>query len=177
MPSLTENRKYWNVRIYIIGINGSELLLLSLFILTWLHVCLDICNWRNYNNNQLRKSVSTFGFFIDNSCLFLLFTKCKWHYLGIGQKKFIIFRWPTFICHFFSPSFYPSVRCAPYLRNRTLSGHNFWYTCVKRWYLQVFFFQFFEIFICGLLVGKMAKNGLKLKIIITSVTCHISGTV
>ena len=31
------------------------------------------------------------------------------------------------ICHFFRPS----VRRAPYLRNRTSSDHNFWYTCVK----------------------------------------------
>ena len=27
--------------------------------------------------------------------------------------------------------FFPSVRRASYLRNRTLWDHNFWYTCVK----------------------------------------------
>ena len=42
---------------------------------------------------------------------------------------------PTFICHFFRPS-----AChPPYLRNRTSSNHNFWHTCVKWWFLQVFF--------------------------------------
>ena len=131
------------------------------------------------------------------------------------------------------PSVCPSVRCAPYLRNRTSSNHNFWYTCVKWWYLQAFFI-FFQILIfwtvkgvkgqkkaqnkkqlhpscvisqkqysiwswflvqlCILMIylgfsfvrnfhfsgcygGKWAKNSLKWKIAITSVTCHISGTV
>ena len=42
---------------------------------------------------------------------------------------------PTSICHIFCPSF-----ChAPYLRNHISSDHNFWYTYVKWWYLQVFF--------------------------------------
>ena len=38
------------------------------------------------------------------------------------------------------PSFYLSlrlfVRRTPYLRNCTSSDHNFWYICVKSWYLQ-----------------------------------------
>ena len=41
----------------------------------------------------------------------------------------------TSVCHFFPPSVCPSVRpsfcCAPYLRNRTSSDHNFWCTYVK----------------------------------------------
>ena len=53
---------------------------------------------------------------------------------------------PTTICHLFRPS----VRHAPYLRNRTSSNHSFWYRCVK-WYLQVSFLFlcccFFEILI------------------------------
>ena len=38
-----------------------------------------------------------------------------------------------------------SVCRAPYLRNRTSSNHNFWYTCVNWWYLQVFFFIFLKM--------------------------------
>ena len=48
---------------------------------------------------------------------------------------------PTSICHFFRPS----VRCAPYIRNRTTSNHSFWYTCVKSC-LQVFFCLFVCLF-------------------------------
>ena len=37
-----------------------------------------------------------------------------------------------------------------HLRNRTSFNHNFWYTCVKWWYLQVFFhFIFLEIWFFG----------------------------
>ena len=35
---------------------------------------------------------------------------------------------------------------APYLRNSTAYDHEFWYTCVKWWYLEVLF-NFFHIFI------------------------------
>ena len=56
---------------------------------------------------------------------------------------------PTSICYFFCPSACPSIHlsicCAPYLRNRTSSDHNFWYTYVKWWYLQGFF-SFFQNF-------------------------------
>ena len=51
---------------------------------------------------------------------------------------------PTSISHFFRPSVRPSVHRAPYLRNQTLSNHNLWCTCVKRWYILAFFFHFFE---------------------------------
>ena len=60
----------------------------------------------------------------------------------------------TSTCHFLCPS----VACIPYLRNRTSSNHGFWYTCVK-WYLQVFFFYFFEILIFRTFRGtKIAQN-------------------
>ena len=39
-------------------------------------------------------------------------------------------------------SVYPPIHRTPHLRNRTSCDHNFWYTCVKWWYLQVFFFHF-----------------------------------
>ena len=66
---------------------------------------------------------------------------------------FFIFSWaPTSICHFFHPSVHLSVPCTPYLRNRTSSNHNFWYTCVKWWYLGVFFI-FLKFLFFGLLRG------------------------
>ena len=43
----------------------------------------------------------------------------------------------------FCPSILPSFVCplrTPYLGNCTWSDHNFWYTCVKWWYLQAFLF-------------------------------------
>ena len=51
-----------------------------------------------------------------------------------------------------------SIRCTAYLRNHTSSNHNFWYTYVKWWYLQMFisFFQNFDFL--GCYVGKRAKN-------------------
>ena len=87
---------------------------------------------------------------------------------------------PTSICHFFRPS-----ACrASYLRNRTSPNHNFWYTCVKWWYLQAFLFIFLKFWLFGLLKGqkglkkgcKRAKNSPKWKIINTFVTRLISGT-
>ena len=61
---------------------------------------------------------------------------------------------------------------APYLRNSIAYEHNFWYTCVKWWYLQVFFFFFrnFDFWGCkwGKRWPKMMKN---------SVALHISGTI
>ena len=60
---------------------------------------------------------------------------------------------PTSIYHFFRPS----VRRAPYLRNRTLSDHNFWYTYVKWWYVQAFF-HFLKILIFLVNGQKMTQN-------------------
>ena len=66
-------------------------------------------------------------------CLFFIFS--------LWFKILLIFLGgaPTSICHFFCPtgrpSVCPSVHRAPYLRNRTLSDHNFWYAYVKWWYL------------------------------------------
>ena len=87
-----------------------------------------------------------------------------------------LFRWghPSLYVTF---SVCPSVRCTPYLRNRTLSKHNFWYTRVKWWYLQAFFSFFWNFDYLGCCGGKRAKYSPKWKIKITCVTCHISGTV
>ena len=53
---------------------------------------------------------------------------------------------PTSICHFCCPSIRSSIRLsihpslchALYFRNCTSCDHYFWYTCVKSWYLQIF---------------------------------------
>ena len=62
-----------------------------------------------------------------------------------------IFRWDTHLYVSLFLSVRLSVRCAPYLRNRTWSDHNnFWFMQVKWWYLQVFFlfFQNFDFLSC-----------------------------
>ena len=53
-------------------------------------------------------------------------------------KKIFLGGAPTSIPHFFCPFVCPSICRISYLRNRTSSNHNFWYTSVKWWYLQVF---------------------------------------
>ena len=62
----------------------------------------------------------------------------------------------------------PSICRTPYLSNHTSSDHNFWYTYVNWWYLQVLlsFFRKFE----------RAKNDPKWQKIL-SVLLHVSGTV
>ena len=63
---------------------------------------------------------------------------------GGGGKKAIIVKMKNnnYICH------------ALHLRNSIAYDHNFWYTCVKWWYLQVFFPLFWNHF-KGL---KIAQN-------------------
>ena len=89
------------------------------------------------------------------------------------HKKYI-FRWDTHLCVSLFRSIRPSVHLAPFLRTRTWSNHNSWYTCVKWWYLQGFF-SFFKNF--DFLSCKSAKNSPKWKITITSVTRYISRTI
>ena len=87
----------------------------------------------------------------------------------------------TLICCFFHLSICPSICRASYFRNFTSSDYNFWYACVKWWYLQAFFsicFQFFfKFWFFGCLGGKRAKNSPKWKMKIAFVMHHISGTV
>ena len=52
----------------------------------------------------------------------------------------------------------------PYLRN-SVAYHDFSYTCVKWWYLQVFFFSFFQNFWFSVLLegeGRGVQRGKKL---------------
>ena len=82
---------------------------------------------------------------------------------------------PTSICHFFRPTFCPSVRRAQYLRNCTSSDYNFWYTYVK-WYLRVVF-HFFKILIFWAVRKVKGQKMPQNKKIITSVARHILGIV
>ena len=63
----------------------------------------------------------------------------------------------------------------PYLMNSIAYDHDFWYTCVKWWYIHVlFFFSIFQNFdFAGCYGGKRAKNGPKWQSIL-SVMLHIS---
>ena len=56
-----------------------------------------------------------------------------------------------------------SVCLTPYLRNRISYDCDFWYICVKWWYLQQIF-AFFKFWFFGFLGSKRAKNDLKLPI-------------
>ena len=83
---------------------------------------------------------------------------------------------PTSIYVTFSirPSIHSSVHLSvhrtAYLRNCTWSGHNFWCTYVKWWYIKAFFFSFFQNFdFLGCSGGKWAKISPKREIAITSV--------
>ena len=101
----------------------------------------------------------------------------KVHYLS----QLIIFRWGNYlyVSLFLSVhlSLCLSVHRALYHRKCASSDYNFWYTCVKLWYLQVFLSFFFNFDFLGCSRGKRAKDSPKWKITITSVTCHVSGTV
>ena len=150
---------------------------------------------------NIRKPKGFWCFHGDQRGNTAIFLKYVWPFLGGA---------PTSICHFFRLSVRPSVRRAPYLRNRTSSGymeffcilifwllergvgvkgqkkpkmknndyirhapylrnsvaydHDFWYTCVKWWYLQAFFHFskkfsiFFHFFLIGLLGGSRGRK-------------------
>ena len=54
------------------------------------------------------------------------------------------------------------IRHTPYFRNSIAYDHDFWYTCLKWWYLQVFL-ALFEIFIFLAVRGKKGKKLPKMK--------------
>ena len=75
--------------------------------------------------------------------------------LNFPIRSRYVFRWDTHFYMSLFPFVCPCVHCAPYLRNLTSSNHNFWYTCVKWWYLQAFLggaptsiCHFFHLSIC-----------------------------
>ena len=72
-----------------------------------------------------------------------------------------------------------SVWCTSYLRDHISYDCHLWYTCVKWWYLHVFFFIFSKFCFSGLLVGtgrRGVKNCLKWEKIM-SVVLGISGMI
>ena len=81
---------------------------------------------------------------------------------GLKGKKLHKMKNDNYICH------------ATYLRNNIVYHHGFWYTCVKWWYVQVFFLYFHFL---GCYAGKRAKNCTKWKMTIISVMQLISGTI
>ena len=77
------------------------------------------------------------------------------------------------ICMCVLPSVRPSVLCAPYLRNRTLSDHTTWYTSEMA--ISPFFsFFFFLILRFWIVRVERTKNSPNQKISITSITHDIS---
>ena len=85
-------------------------------ILSWFCVLHCLTQMRMHRKNHAHTV-----FFFFNLPLMYCFSWC-------------IFRWST---HLYM-SLFLSVCCTAYLRNRTSSGHNFWYTYVNWWYLQAF---------------------------------------
>ena len=67
-----------------------------------------------------------------------------------------VFRWGTHLYMSFFLPVHSSICCAPYLRKHTSCDHNFWYTCVKWWNIQVFF-HFYKILIFRIFRGKREK--------------------
>ena len=63
---------------------------------------------------------------------------CYVHY-RVSNSKLLIFKRKTSKLQ----NFKISIRRSPYLRNRTSRDHDFWYTCIKWWYLQQLF-SFFQ---------------------------------
>ena len=124
---------------------------------------LRLCGWTFSEKGLLLKRIWIFTFLggrlhlpgglsIQGDCRFYCRPLNNFSWV-IGQNvlwpipTFVVFRWePTSMCHFFCLYVCPSVCCTPYLSNCTSCAHNFWYTCVKCWYLQVFFFPFFKAF-------------------------------
>ena len=75
-----------------------------------------------------------------------LITMCYFCFTANILKYFCVIRWSPYLhtSLFLSvcPSICPPVGRIPYLRNNTSWGHNFLYTCVKWWYLQLLFLLF-----------------------------------
>ena len=81
--------------------------------------------------------------------IFFIFSKFWFFGLLVGEGGGKGNKW--------SPKWEKIVCWAPYLRNQASSDHNFWYTRVKWWYLQVFF-PFFLIFIFQFVSGVKGQE-------------------
>ena len=91
----------------------------------------------------------------------------------LGMVNFL----QTFVVNFIIKSDnFPIICHVPYLRNMRAYDHDFWYTIVKWWYLQVFFFIFLKILIFWVVRGIKRKKRSKWQKIL-SVMLHIAGTI
>ena len=70
-----------------------------------------------------------------------------------------------------------SVCLTPYLRNCTSYNCGFWYTCVKWWYLQHFFFIFSKFWFFGVFRGEGKGQKMTHNCQFQSTTLYISKTV
>ena len=95
-------------------------------------------------------------------CACVLGVTCSKKFGYIGKIPFLLFliiiffytsfsRWDIHLYMSLFPFVRPSVRRAPYLRNHTSCDHNVWYTCVKWWYIQTFFFSVYKFWFFRLL--------------------------
>ena len=67
-------------------------------------------------------------------CFWGKFQKLNLPFVKLGSNYVLkVFMWGTHL----DMSFFSTIPV--YLRNLTSSGHNFWCTCVKWWYLQILF--------------------------------------
>ena len=139
MPLVTFSRLYFNYYLPIF----SDFLRWSTHLSICHFFCPSICP-------AVHLSVAQHTSGTGNHLIIIFGTHVKWWYLqeffhflkfwifgllaGEQGKKQRKMKNNNYICHVW------------YLRNSIIYDHNFWYTCVKWWYLQVCF-QFFEIFI------------------------------
>ena len=95
-------------------------------------------------------------------------------------------KWQKILSHSVYQEFLPKMKNnnyvphVPYLRNSIAYNHDFWYSCVKWWYLQDFFFHFsffFYIFIFWAVRGVKGQKKVQDNKNILSVALHISGTI
>ena len=119
-------------------------------LLRWLCACILCLRWYDQKHeiqsnleigvNWINTSFPSLGYSVSLESVIIL---SFW----ILCTCFVFFRCgtPTSMCHFFRPS----VRHAPYLRNQSWSNHNFWYTCVKWFYLLALFSFFWNFNFLG----------------------------
>ena len=93
-------------------------------------------------------------------------------------------KWQKFLSHSVYQGFLPKMKNnnyiphVPYLRNSIAYNQDFWYSCVKWWYLQEFvFFFYIYIFIFWAVRGVKGQKKFQDNKNILSVALHFSGTI
>ena len=101
-----------------------------------------ICQYPGLSKDQ----ISMFKSHVINYFILKFCHNCNGYVKG---DKYFFFRWGTHLSMSLFLSVCLSVCRTPYLRSRTSSNHDLWYTCVKWWYLQVFFLIFWNFDFLG----------------------------